>query len=152
MFWREQLFDDALVQLRALGYKVVTLDAAHDGVDELLVGIGEALDLPDYYGHNLDALNDCLRDVAAFAYGADSDSTGTVVAFRHFDRVAERAPDRAEAVLDIFTSRARDGLLFGHRMMVLVQSDDPEASFGPLGAQHALWNEQERLSAARRMP
>ncbi|MFD9005044.1 barstar family protein [Streptomyces sp. NPDC059582] len=25
--------------------------------------VATAIDFPDYYGHNLDALNDCLRDV-----------------------------------------------------------------------------------------
>lgn len=31
--------------------------------DEVLVRLGEALEFPDYYGRNLDALADCLRDV-----------------------------------------------------------------------------------------
>jgi hypothetical protein len=102
-----------------------------------------------YYGRNLDALNDCLRDVATFDYGSDPDSTGTVVAFRHYDQIVSMDSDRAQAVLDIFTDRARDGLLIGHRMMVLVQSDDPDLSFGPLGAQHASWNQREWMDIAR---
>ena len=31
----------------------------------------EALELPDYYGGNLDALHDCLTDIAASATEAD---------------------------------------------------------------------------------
>jgi RNAse (barnase) inhibitor barstar len=30
---------------------------------ELLTALGEALQFPDYYGRNLDALRDCLRDL-----------------------------------------------------------------------------------------
>lgn len=150
LFWRERLLDDALAELRAMGYKVVDLDAsASADAQAFLVAIGVALDFPDFYGENLDALNDCLRDVATLDYGSDPDSTGTVVAFRHYDRIVSMDAKRAEAVLDIFTDRARDGLLIGHRMMVLVQSDDPDLSFGPLGAQSAGWNQHESMNISR---
>jgi hypothetical protein len=150
LFWRERLFEDALAELRAMGYKVVELDAAASvDVQAFLVAVGKAFDFPDYYGRNLDALNDCLRDVATFDYGSDPDSTGTVVAFRHYDRIVSMDASRAEAVLDILTDRARDGLLIGHRMMVLIQSDDPDLSFGPLGAQSARWNQREWMDITR---
>jgi RNAse (barnase) inhibitor barstar len=32
---------------------------------EVLVAFGKALEFPEYYGANLDALNDCLQDLAA---------------------------------------------------------------------------------------
>jgi len=35
----------------------------HQTRTEFLVAVGEALDFPEHYGRNLDALNDCLRDV-----------------------------------------------------------------------------------------
>jgi hypothetical protein len=144
LFCQERLFDDALAELRALGYKVVELDAAAYADDRaFLVAVGKALDFPEFHGNSLDALNDFLRDVAFLEYGSDPDSTGTVIAFRHYDRIVSMDAKRAELVLDIFTDRARDGLLIGHRMMVLVQTDDPDLSFGPLGAQPAGWNMKE---------
>jgi RNAse (barnase) inhibitor barstar len=150
LFWRERLFDDACSELRALGYQVIDIDVvAFRDVQALLIAIGEALDFPSYYGRNLDALSDCVGDVANFAYGSDPDSTGTVIAFRHYDRIVRADARRAEAVLEIFTARARDALLIGHRMLVLVQSDDPDVSFGPLGAQPASWNEREWMNIAR---
>ena len=35
----------------------------HQTRGELLAALGEALAFPDHYGQNLDALNDCLRDL-----------------------------------------------------------------------------------------
>jgi len=35
----------------------------HQTRSELLAEIGRALDFPDHYGQNLDALHDCLRDL-----------------------------------------------------------------------------------------
>lgn len=36
----------------------------HQTRREVLAAIGEALAFPDHYGRNLDALNDCLRDLS----------------------------------------------------------------------------------------
>lgn len=44
--------------------KTISLDtAALTTRDEVLARIGDVLGFPDYYGRNLDALADCLRDV-----------------------------------------------------------------------------------------
>ncbi|WP_459213789.1 barstar family protein [Paenarthrobacter ureafaciens] len=46
-------------------YKVVKVDAAAwQSQADLHQDVALALDFPDYYGSNLDALNDCLGDVA----------------------------------------------------------------------------------------
>ncbi len=150
LYWREDLFDDAMRDLRELGYKLIEIDtlAALDH-RSLLATIGKSLDFPDYYGVNLDALHECLLDVAWFQYGADAESAGTVIAFRHYDSFRSHSSAAAESILDILAAVARDALLIGHRMIVLVQSDDPDISFGPLGAQSARWNQREWFTAAR---
>lgn len=52
--------------LRRGGAWVVALDAAAGlGVEAFHTEIAAALELPDYYGRNLDALNDCLGDLHA---------------------------------------------------------------------------------------
>ncbi len=73
----------------------------------------------------MDALNDCMRDVVAGDYGADLNATGFVMVLRRYDVFAAFEPRAAHAVLDIFADQARNGALVGHRMMFLVQSDDP---------------------------
>ncbi|MGY4721289.1 barstar family protein [Naumannella cuiyingiana] len=53
-------------RLRAWGWRVATLGAAPGGTkDDLLGAVGDALGFPDWYGRNLDALADCLTDLAA---------------------------------------------------------------------------------------
>jgi RNAse (barnase) inhibitor barstar len=47
------------------GFEVSVLDGEKiTSMRELLVGIGEALGFPEYYGANWDALADCLGDMA----------------------------------------------------------------------------------------
>ncbi|HVX43516.1 MAG TPA: barstar family protein [Mycobacteriales bacterium] len=150
MFWRQEILRTTTTWLQEHGYVVVTIDTG-DWVDEgdLHRDIAAALRFPDYYGRNFDALNDCLSDVAAGDYGADPNATGFVLVLLRYDRYAARQPGPAHRLLDIFASQARNAALFGHRMMCLVQSDDPKLAFPALGATSAEWNRAEWLNSNR---
>lgn len=55
-------------ELAGAGLYVATVDArdllTHDG---LLATLGSTFGFPDYYGHNYNALNECLRDLSWLA-------------------------------------------------------------------------------------
>lgn len=53
---------DLAAQLADHGWHVAIVSGAPT-LTEALRAIGVALDFPSYYGRNLDALNDCLRDL-----------------------------------------------------------------------------------------
>ena len=57
----------------------------------LLIPLAQALQLPNFFGADLDALNDCLRDLAADSVKALS-STGLVLVLRHYDTFVAREP------------------------------------------------------------
>lgn len=109
----------------------------------------EALDFPDYFGRNLDALNDCMGDVASGDYGWHRDATGLVIVLRAFDTFATVDRRTAQAMLDIFAGQARRALLIGNRIICLVQSNDPHLAFEPVGAMPVMWNEEEWLNSKR---
>lgn len=126
--------DDICDWLTEHGYQLVRLAAGWDTQADFHHDIKVALDFPDYYGANLDAFNDCMRDVATYDYGASRDATGTVLVFTGYDAFARREPHAAQAILDIIAGTARFAMLFGHRMLCLVQSNDPNIGFDPVGA------------------
>jgi len=144
LYWRAQVLDETISWLSANGYQIFAIDAAHwaDAAD-MHSDLGRALDFPNYYGRNLNALNDCLRDVALYEYGAQRDSAGTVLVLNHFDSFARADREVAQALLDICAGVARMANLVGHRMLCLVQSDDPGIEFEPVGATSVTWNPQE---------
>ena len=150
LFWNPAILGETMAWLVEHGYQVVTADAATWTTDaDLHRELAALLDFPDYYGANLDALNDCLSDVAAYEYGTTRDATGLVLVLRHYDAFAARSERTAKVVLDIFADRARFGALIGHRMLCLVQSDDPDIRFEPVGASSVTWNDQEWPDAKR---
>jgi hypothetical protein len=100
LFWRTQLFEEAIDWMRRHGYTIVRLDASGWTTDDdLHRDIAAALDFPDYYGRNLDALNDCMRDVVDYEYGTTREATGLFARVRPLRHLRPEAssdgPDRA---------------------------------------------------------
>ncbi|MDQ0028778.1 barstar family protein [Arthrobacter bambusae] len=153
LFYRRQVLDGTITWLAERGYQVTILDASSwSSTTDMHGAISEALDFPNYYGRNLDALNDCLRDVISHDYGWDANATGFALVFIGYDAFALACPVPAQALLDIIAQRSREAALFGNRMFSLVQSNDPRIRFDPVGATPVLWNDREWLDSTRLAP
>lgn len=113
-------FDQKIAWLSEHGYQVVRVDAAHWSTEEdLHRDLAAALDFPDYYGRNLDALNDCMRDVVAQEYGWEPGTAGLALVFTGYDAFAKRSPRVARIVLDIMADQSRNAARFGRRFVCL---------------------------------
>ena len=151
LFWRTRLVAETTDWLDEHGYQVVRLAAREWTSDrDMHTAVAAALGFPEYYGHNLNALNDCLRDVVSHDYGWSPDSAGLAIVFTCYDAYAARSPQSAHAVLDILADHSRVAMLFGRPLVVLVQSDDPGIRFEPVGASGVRWNDAEWADASRR--
>ena len=106
--------------------------------------IKEALFFPEYYGENLDAFDDCLGDMF------NSKFRGLVLIFRNFDNLVEEHRPTSEGVLDSISRTSREWLLEGHKLICLIQSNDPDLHFPELGGLRPTWNRAEWLDANRR--
>ena len=140
LYWQENILLSHLEWFKKENYKIVELDCANwTATNRLLYELGLLLDFPDYYGKNLDALNDCLSHI-------EINDSGTVVVFKHF-QVVEKS--FAHTLLDIFALNARRHLLFGKKLLMLVQVDDADYKIDLIGATPVLWNDAESLDTAR---
>jgi hypothetical protein len=152
LFWRRRLLSNALEQLKDRGFRIVHL-AANGWTTErdMHRTIAAALQFPDYYGHNLDALNDCLGDVACFGpYDDAAEGTGLMLSFTDYDHFAAASPRAAQIVLDIIADQARRAAVVQRRFFALVHSNDPDIRFEPIGAVPVMWNSDEWLDSKRR--
>ncbi|GAB3697911.1 barstar family protein [Mariniluteicoccus flavus] len=80
---------------------------------EVLAAIGRALSFPDYYGRNLDALWDCLTDLAE----------PTALVWRDWSVLALEHPADFAAIREVLADRTREEPVFA---LVLDQEDDDE--------------------------
>jgi len=145
LFSNNGLLSESETWLAERGYQMIRFDAA-SWPPTLHVDVAREFHFPSYYGHNLDALADCLSDVAAANYGwrdpSDSVPTGLVIVFQNFSTVLGYDSKLASAVLNIFARAAAEAALFGNRMLVLVRVDESDAEV-KLNPQPIVWNSRE---------
>jgi RNAse (barnase) inhibitor barstar len=86
----------------AVGRPLVVLDT-HEVVDKtgFMDAVSLALELPDWFGRNWDALADCLRDVPP----------STVVAWDGWTDLARTAPRACEVAIEVFAESGLTVLL-----------------------------------------
>lgn len=150
LFWSPEVLRSSVAWLSEHGYRVVNLDASRWRDDQDMHSeLASALHFPDYYGRNLDALNDCLGDVAVAEYGLTDDDAGLALVIRRIDLFMQRQPRVGQHLLDALAGTARGAALFGHRILCLAQSDDPDLVIPPIGAYTVPWNDAEWLDSKR---
>lgn len=144
LYFRPQLLAADIEWLKKHDYRVDTFDCSlWLGESEMHEALSCDLEFPDYYGRTLTALNDCISDIQVPEEG------GRVLVFNRYDSFAARVPDVAWSVLDIMEFCSRRFLLFGRRLIMLVQSDDPNISFELVGGRSVIWNPREWLRSSR---
>lgn len=88
--------------------------------------------------------------VSSGDYGWDAEAeTGLVIVLRAFDAFTRVDRPTAQILLDIFARQAGCAMLIGHRIICLVQSNDSQLAFDPVGAMPVMWSDAEWLDSTR---
>ncbi len=140
LYWKMGILENDLLWFKSENYSIADFDCKTwtDKI-EMHKQLKTELDFPDYYGENWDALNDCLSDL-------DISDTGKVVTFRHLDTLDI---SHSHTLLDIFANNSRRQILWGKRLIVLAQVDDPNFRIDEVGATPVMWNGAEWLDSKR---
>jgi hypothetical protein len=142
LFHKLAVLDDAVAWLKQRGYTVATADCRPDPSKRgVLDAITAALGFPT--GANLDGFNDYCWQLEV------PDDGGFGLVLLHYDGVVAADRELAGTVLDILAGSAWHKLLFGRRLICLVQSDDPRLTFGPVGGRAPTWNPREWFNKDR---
>jgi RNAse (barnase) inhibitor barstar len=156
LYWRPEILADDLKWLELHEYRVITFDAAEwlsetewESERRMHAAFKAQLSFPDYYGNNIRALDECIQDDLVVP-----DFGGLVLVFRHYDCICKHAThagdlSNSESFLHVLANAVRYHMLFGRRLLILVQSDDPKIHFGRLGGVAASWNHREWLNSNR---
>jgi hypothetical protein len=139
LYWRQNYLHEDVRHLRELGYKILQFDCSSwKTIQDCAQDLNSKLNI-EWRGNSMDALNDLLADVDIPA------ENGLVLAFSKFDFFSKLQPRESWVVLDILASNGRWHLLFGRRLICMLQVDNSTFEFRPVGAQPVLWNPREAL-------
>jgi hypothetical protein len=147
LFWRQAIYEDAQVDLEALGYEVAKL-TCRKGVESFKLQLSSALEWRDRFGYepwdgNFDALHDALR---FYPFGA---SKRSVIAIDGYQDYVKADRQRSSSLLDLLEASARDHLLLGKTLIILIQTDDATYVCNNIGGRSAQWNNKEWLNSSR---
>ena len=130
------------------GWTIIDLDA--DGWadrDRLHADLADALDFPDHYGRNLDALADSLGDLAAGRLRVGPQEPGAVLVVRRLDQFLTQDPRTASTVVALLDGAGRKALRYGWPLAVFLQTEDPALEIPmphPPTSASVPWNRSER--------
>jgi len=93
--------------------------------EQLLNAVATALHFPKSFGHNWDALEECLVDL-------DMDSDGFVILYDHIDGLLDTHPDQFETLVEIFRDVVRSWREDGTPMAVLLSGTKAPKGVGRL--------------------
>src|SRR5262249_41373821 len=138
------ILSEDIDELRRLGYAMDELDAgAWKSPTDLHSAFARTLDFPEWYGANLDALNDCLSYLAVNAH------SGRAIVIHNFESLAKIDSDLPWNIADIVESASRRHLLFGRRLLLLLHVADGSFELPTVGARPVMWNPREWLRSNR---
>lgn len=147
MYRNEWALSRLVTDLAGLGYEIAEVDVATCGdADNLRDAVIAAFDeWPSHYGRDTwmgfsDGLMDHLLNPAR---------PRVVLVLKRLDQVRGRDDASVRTLLDQLVSIARWHLLFGRRLICLVETDDTALDLGVLGGEQPGWSRHEFLIAHR---
>ncbi len=105
--------------VKEAGWRYYLLDGQEiTDKETFLAACAQAFSFPDWFGHNWDALEECLTDL--------DEAPGYVVVFDDWAQFATNDPDAWETALDIFTEVVNTWWQSDTPMYVLLRGEGPQ--------------------------
>lgn len=138
LYFDAKVLEEACIWFQEHHYRLYRFDGTQwKTPDDFYDAARGILGLPEYCGNNLDSLRDCLWSIGVPQEG------GAILVFSRFDAFWQQWRTFSFDLLDILEEQSRKFLLFGQRLIILVQSDHSNLSFQPVGARPVLLNPTE---------
>jgi len=147
LFWRPEILNEAQRALGLLGYEIAEI-SGRSGWSGFRTQMSFTLRWDEQFGYaswtgNMNALNDGLR---GYPFGV---SHRNALVIRDFDILVEEDREGSRILLDLLETTARDHLLWGKTLVVLIHTNDNRYDSGPVGGRSAHWNQREWMDASR---
>jgi len=146
LFMQMDIYEEALAEFCDLGY--LTIKLKFETVSKFESDLSAALKWEDQFGYspwngNLNALNDGFRGEPF------ESSDSTAICIENFDALVSSNSTLSFHLLDMIERHSRNYLLYGKKLIALIQTNEPKYSCDKIGAGSTHWNEKEWLNKNR---
>jgi len=146
LFWNSEIYGQSITALKELNYNILEFD--YDNLTKFCEDVSLALKWKEQFGYmpwtgNLNALNDGL-----YAEPLNS-SKDTAFCIRNFHSSVQQDAEWSKNILDILESHSRNYLLYGCRLIILIQTDDAKYFCENIGGRRTQWNISEWMNNSR---
>lgn len=138
-YFQVELLKETVQWLKKYEYKIIELDYGDfPSLQEFLVTLANNLNSSEHFqGNSIDAFDDILYEMYI------PDNLGLVIIIYQYNLLMQTAPEKGWQILNILDRHSRRNLLYGQRLITLVQTTDPTLDIGPIGSQTVSWNQAE---------
>ena len=134
LYCRLDILERDLTWFRNARFKIIEINCSDwDNPSTIHKCLKKELSFPDYYGNNLDAMNDCLSDL-------EISGEGLIVVLKRFDLVDKEI---GQKIVGIFANNSRRHILFGRKLILLIQVSSRNFSLLEVGGTPVFWNGSE---------
>lgn len=121
------------------GYQLKIFDFKFIETEEVFHKIiKKKLEFPEYYGENLSAFIDCLINDLFIP-----EDGGVAMVFIGFDTLYAKNKEVAHEILECLDIGSRRRILYGERLVTLLQLCDEKIKIGDIGQHTIMWNLRE---------
>ncbi len=143
-----ELYDSAIESLSELKYYIIRV--RFETLDKFTNDVSDALKWKKQFGYspwtgNLNGLNDGLSG-EPFESANDS-----AICIENFDALVRADESLSNALLEMVERHSRNYLLFGKRLIGMIQTNDSDYQCSNIGGASANWNGAEWLNENREM-
>lgn len=144
MYHSPIILDEDIKWYSQKNYRIIDISTSNWTPDNFHEKVKISFDFPDYYGENMTALKDCLGDLYNQKF------RGLIIVLRDFDELTALDRNLSEGLLNIISCLSRRWLVTNQFLIGVVQSNDPDLYFEPVGGEVPFWNGNEFFDKERR--
>ncbi|MCI2256895.1 barstar family protein [Domibacillus sp. PGB-M46] len=136
LFMSNKILNKYIGDVSRQGFEIYTFDYSKWKLKNHHHDLAAVLDLPCYYGENLDAFKECLSDMV-------EEETEFVLVFKNYELFAKQNFEVAFKLLNIIQINSWRFLIEDVKLLSFVQTNDATMSFPNLDVMSAEWNGEE---------
>ena len=138
LFYKTEVYLNTIEKLKNESIDIYVFDAIDWNKEEnFYSSFSKGMNFPDYFGNNLDAINDCLGDLI---------NKNIAICISNYENFMIKCQKQANILPKIILTNCWEAILQENVMLMLIQTNNGSISFNDIKEFPPKWNQKEWLN------